>query len=133
MQQKFKAIVIDDVELCRDFLADVLEDRGYSVAKYAFAQSSPFCRQAGEKCKADQPCADLLLTDNRMPLLSGLEMIEKQQARGCKMVAGHRAVLSGCWSREDLQKAQVLGCQTFEKPYDLKGIDDWLTACEGRF
>ena len=133
MQQKFKAVVIDDVELCRDFLADVLEDRGYAVDKYAFAQSFPFCSQKGDKCTADQPCADLLLTDNRMPLLTGLDMIAKQRARGCKLVDGNRAVVSGCWTKEDRNKAKVLGCQIFEKPYDLKGINDWLSACEGRF
>ena len=133
MPAKFKAVVIDDVDLCRDFLADVLEDRGYQVDKYANAHSLSFCSQVGEHCQAEQACADLLLTDNRMPLLTGLDMIEKQRARGCKLVAGNRAVLSGSWSKEDQNQARSLGCQTFEKPYDLKGINDWLSVCEGRF
>ena len=133
MPAKFKAVVIDDVELCRDFLAEVLEDRGYQVDKYAYAHSLPFCSQVGEHCQSEQACADLLLTDNQMPLLNGLDMIEAQRARGCKLVAGSRAVLSGSWSRDEQQKAQALGCQAFEKPYDLKGISDWLSACEGRF
>jgi CheY-like chemotaxis protein len=132
MTHKFKAVIIDDVDLCRNFLTDVLEDRGYEVDSYSFAQTFPFCSKHGAQCQREQACADLLLTDNRMPVLTGLELIEKQQARGCKMAAGSRAVVSGCWTKEDRQKAKELGCQTFEKPYDLKGIYAWLNTCEER-
>jgi CheY-like chemotaxis protein len=130
MRQKFKAVVIDDDEMCREFLANVLQDRGYAVDTYAFAHAFPFCRNKAEQCQAEQACADLLLTDNRMPLLTGLDMIQKLRSRGCKLMAGSLAILSGNWEQEDWRKAQVLGCQTFEKPYDLKKIADWLSSCE---
>ena len=130
MRPKFKAVVIDDVALCRDFLADVLDDRGYEVDSYSFVKTFPFCSRKGNQCHAEQACADLLLIDNRMQWLTGLELIEQQQARGCKLVAGSRAVVSGYWSKEDRQKATDLGCHTFGKPYDLNGINHWLTVCQ---
>lgn len=130
MPQKFKAVVIDDVEMCREFLKDILEDRGYEVDNYASAESFVCYSNAAESCPVEKPCADLLLTDNRMPLLTGLQFIEQQRARGCKLTLGSRAVISGSWTREDQKKAKELGCQTFEKPYDLKGISAWLSSCE---
>jgi CheY-like chemotaxis protein len=133
MPQKIKAVVIDDDLFCREFIAEILADRGYWVASYATAHSLPFCNSKGDLCQCEHACAELLLTDNQMPRLTGLEMIEQQQAKGCKLTAGNRAVISGSWSPKERQKAQQLGCQTFVKPYDLKGIDDWLSACEGRF
>lgn len=130
MSQKFNAVVIDDDLFCREFMAEVLEDRGYQVARYAAAVSLPFCLCPEGNCQRQQSCADLLLTDNQMPRLSGLEMIEQLQARGCKLAVGSRAVLSGSWSQSELEKAEQLGCKTFTKPYDLQEIDAWLSACE---
>lgn len=132
MPQKCKAVVIDDVALCRDFLAEVLDDRGYEVTSYASAEDFVHCSCPGDRCQAEQPCVELLLTDNHMPHLTGLELIEKQLAMGCKLAAGRRGVVSGYWKKSDLNKAEQLGCQVFEKPYNLKKLNDWFSACEER-
>ncbi len=126
MSRPFRAVVIDDQPLCREFLKDYLTERGYQVDCYSGQQFQSFCSQSGACCQAERPCADLLLTDNRMPHRSGLELLEEQIARGCKLVKQKRAVLSGGWSREERQRAIELGCQVFDKPFDLSGMDAWL-------
>ncbi len=130
MAKKLKAVVVDDLDFCRELLTEVLQMRGYEVASYAQAEAVPFCSGEGGRCRTDAACADLLLTDNRMPGLTGLQMLEKQQARGCKLCQRHPALLSSCLTHEELSKANSLGCQVFEKPFDLGRLSAWLDACE---
>lgn len=129
MTEKIKIVVIDDVASCRNFLIDVLEDRGYEVASFGNAEEFICQCSATEHCPVNTPCADLLLTDNQMPRLTGLEMIEAQLAKGCKLQTGQRAIMSGSWTGEELDRAQSFGCQTFEKPC-LEGLRTWLDKFE---
>ena len=132
MSQKVRAVVIDDLDYCRDLLACFLVEQGYQVESYASAKSSSVCSRKGGRCPSEHACADLLLTDNKMPLLTGIEFVEDQAANGCKLVAGKKAILSGSWTDEELEKARALGCKTFEKPYNLQALNDWLNATEVR-
>jgi CheY-like chemotaxis protein len=129
MSEKIKAAVIDDVVFCRTFLNDLLEDRGYEVATFSNAEAFIRHCRADERCPASEPCVDLLLTDNQMPSMSGLEMIQKQVGKGCKVQAQCRAVISGSWSDEEMSKAKSFGCTIFEKP-SLSGLGNWLNKFE---
>jgi CheY-like chemotaxis protein len=111
-------------------LSEVLQASGYQVDSYATAEAMPFCNRASGRCTCQVACADLLLTDNRMPALTGLEMLELQQRKGCKLSQGNRAVLSGTWTLEEKRQAEQLGCKVFEKPFDLALLDSWLEACK---
>jgi len=75
------------------------------------------------------PDYDLILTDNRMPGMTGLEFLAK-----AKELAGgvsgqrrtSRAVISGSWTDSERKQAQELGCQTFSKPVPIDDIYDWI-------
>jgi CheY-like chemotaxis protein len=130
MTRKLKAVVIDDLDLFRDFLTELLKERGYDVVSYA-APDEFGCGSNGEcHCPKEQKDVDLLLTDNRMKPVSGLGLIEQQLHTNCRQLAKNRAVLSGSWTREEKEKAERLGCQTFEKPCNLGTLSAWLDKCE---
>jgi len=67
--EKIKVLVADDEESIRDILADVLGDDGYDIIEAQDGQ------EALELChKLD---IHIVLTDIRMPKLTGLELLEK--------------------------------------------------------
>ncbi len=127
---RLRAIVIDDDEACRDLLALRLRQRGYEVICFPDPTACPLYEDAECSCPQEEVCGDFLLTDNLMPGMSGLELIERQLQGGCKGMVDHKAVLSGTWSQEDVQKAQELGCKVFDKPFHAEAIETWLDARE---
>lgn len=132
MPEKIKAVVIDDVAFCRSFLTDMLEDRGYEVTEFSAAVDFVGHCRANGQCPVEKACVDLLLTDNQMPHLTGLELLEAQAVKGCKLSKETRAIISGSWSVKDLKKAASLDCKTFAKPH-LDGLQNWLDRIEAAF
>ncbi len=132
MAKKIKAVVIDDMEFCRSYLVNMLEDMDCEVMEFGDAVAFIGHCNAETYCPVDKACADLLLTDNQMPRLTGLEMLEELVAKGCKLQKENRVIFSGRWSDKDLRKAESLGCKTFKKPY-LEGFQPWLDKFEADF
>ena len=124
-----RIIVLDDDASCRDFLCQVLTARGYEVLSAAEPSLCPLYRDLDAQFNHEHACGDLLLSDNRMPGMTGLEFVSRQQKRGCKGVIHNKAILSGSWQEVELKTAEQLGCQIFTKPYKLDELLGWL---EGR-
>lgn len=127
--QKFTAAVIDDEELCRNLLTEILEERGYRVT--SFDNALAFLNASGEQL-GQRPAGqyDFLLTDNLMPGMTGLQMLEEQRELLQRSQVRRQAIVSGSWTLPDKQKAITLGCKTFAKPFDLDVLNHWLDECE---
>lgn len=130
MQPKARAIIIDDDASCRALLETLLKQRGYEVISLSDPTACPLYASSQCTCPQDHACGDFLLTDNRMPRMTGIEFVERQSQRGCKGIVGNKAILSGTWDDEELAHAERLGCQVFDKPYNFKEIMDWLDERE---
>ena len=107
MNRKLRAIILEDYEGQRESLSEILKLRGYEI--YAFEtpaicplQLMPECR-----CHKNERCADIIISDIRMPLVTGLEFIKNQKDKGCKCPS--IALISGHWNEEELSKAENLG------------------------
>ncbi len=127
---KPRAIIIDDDDACRNLITMLLKQRGYEVVSLANPTVCPLYDDLLAVCPHEDACGDFLLTDQRMPKMTGLEFVDVQARRGCKGVINKKAVLSASWTPEELQKAEDLGCKVFRKPYDIKEISAWLDAQE---
>ena len=127
--QQIRDLVCDDDNICLDVLSEVLVEEQFKVA--AFPRAT--CHMTLQKeacCPMESPCYDILLTDNQMPDMTGLEFLELQQCNGCKIPAHRKAIISGNWTIENLDKAAKIGCQTFHKPYGFDKITTWIEVSQ---
>jgi CheY-like chemotaxis protein len=129
-QLKFRAIVIDDMDFCRELLTEFLEDRGYQVLTFPDVTSCPLFPPRNTECPKQTACADFYLTDNRMPHMQGLDFLELQAQEKCHIKTMGKAIFSAHWSQEELNRAQQLDCKIFHKPYDLAAVESWLDEQE---
>ena len=107
---KLRAFVFDDNDMLRKTISSVLESRGYEVFSYSEPLLCPV--YLARKCPHDYPCVDVLITDLRMPNMTGLDFIENQMAKGCKGMVKNKAVMSGAWTEVQLEQAKRLGCKS---------------------
>lgn len=69
-----------------------------------------------------------MITDIDMPNVSGLDFIDGQVRKGCKIQ--NIAIMSGAWSKLKVERAKDLGCEVFKKPFTLSALTEWLDKCE---
>jgi CheY-like chemotaxis protein len=100
-----KIIVFEDSEPVLSAITCLLKSRGHEVHGFSDPSISPLYDDSACDCPREQPCADVLITDNVMPRITGLEFISRQALKGCK--GGHEA--QSCYVRF-LDKGRVAGC-----------------------
>lgn len=115
-ETKHTILVVDDEEIIRDFLSEVLEDYQVSVA----------CDgdEAIEKLKA-RPY-DLIITDLRMPHVPGEEVVKfaRDTYPGAKVV-----VISGYSSLSTVSQSVSNGaCAFLSKPFSIKELLQTVTT-----
>ncbi len=125
---RIRAVVIDDEDLIRNLIYDIMKKRGYEV----YASSEPLLCPIylGSKCSCpvEHFCTTIVITDIDMPNMTGLEFIEHQKSMGCKVQ--NVAVMSGRWTGEEIEHAKSLDCHMFKKPFKIDEIEKWLNECE---
>lgn len=118
------ALLFEDNAFYREVMTEVLQEKNFQVRAYSnptlfLAQKDPCCG-ADDRC-----CADVLISDNHMPGMSGLEFLEYAHASGCRLPRS-KAVISGNWTEEDHARASRLGCKIFQKPTSIDELFAWL-------
>ena len=127
---RLRIIVFEDDEPIRILLQAAIARLGHEVLAFSDPLACPLYTQDACTCTQEHPCGDLLITDNQMPRMTGLEFIRRQAERGCKGVAANKAVLSGNWSEVQRREAAELGCRIVRKPFDLGELSDWIKERE---
>ena len=107
-----KILVVDDEKLIRWTLEQHLAKEGYEVATADSAE------RGMELIQEDPP--DLILLDNRLPDMSGLEMVEQLNVAE----AGHIVIMITAYGMvETAVKAMKLGVYDYiSKPFNLEEI-----------
>ena len=127
---EIRTLLLEDDNNTRSLLEQILTDRGHKVYGYASPLLCPLYEDIQCQCNKTSPCVDFLLTDNQMPGMSGIEFIQLQAKRGCKISAYNKAIFSGSWLNSEIELAHRLGYQTFPKPFSLKEFSLWLDQGE---
>ena len=123
-----RALVFDDEPDIRQMFHLLLECRGYEV--YSFEDPSDYCKLDSDGCPLAGRlcCADVLISDLKMPRVDGIRFMQAIVAKHCRIPA--RALMSGYWTPSSLKLARQLGCHTFAKPMKVDTVFDWLAECE---
>lgn len=121
----------DDPTNLRLFTA-IMTSRGYEVHAYDRAVVCPVYKAEAVACGRKKPCADIILTDNQMPGLTGIEMLLEQALRGCRVDTRNIAVVSADLDGPQRKTIAGLGCVVFNKPFRLQDLVAWLDDCERR-
>ena len=125
---RLRIVLLDDNEVLRRILSEVLADRGHEVFAFSNPTICPLQILPECQCNANQTCTDIILSDLDMPNMTGLGFIENQKKKNCK--CQHIALMSGGWTEKDLQRAHELGCKTLSKPFRINEFLEWLDEIE---
>jgi len=120
-----KALVIDDDIFCLDIVEEYLSDQEFDITA-SLKPVCPMIEQNIDTCPMQVPCYSIILSDNHMPEMTGLEFFELQRQGGCKIPAKCKTLISGDISREEQRIASNMGYKVFHKPTPLSFIDSWL-------
>ncbi len=112
-EEKARILVVDDDETTREFLAVLLEGKGYGVQSAADGEEAWSLLQG-------EPGYELVITDLNMPVLDGLHLLQRirQRSLGVEVI-----LRTGFPAHGAVTKAQELGAFTVvTKPHDLEEL-----------
>ncbi|PZP61042.1 MAG: two-component system response regulator [Pseudoxanthomonas spadix] len=118
--QARRVLLVDDNELIREMAADVLADEGMQVVQAGDAE------QGLDQLRA-QPGFDLLLTDVRLPGMSGRDLADAARA----LTPTLPVIFMTGYAEEALERPDFLGpgMQLLRKPFSLADLMAMVRGC----
>ena len=127
--RKPRVIVCDDDEVILHVFRHALEKMGYEVLTAKTPLTCAFFRDDAESCPQHDRCTDVLITDYAMPNMTGLELLEMQHHRGCKLTSRNKALLTGRDDDEIKKRTEDLGSSFLSKPLPIAVLEEWIREC----
>ena len=133
MKKQLKILLLEDDPTLTKLLQVTLEKKGHHVMLFANPTVCPVFTEHAEKCTTGKPCADVIITDQMMPYMTGLEFYQLQRERGCKAHDNNKALITGAnITPEILKLIEDLGCKYFKKPFKVSDLVAWVDECSER-
>lgn len=125
---EYRTVIIEDDKLVRELLAFTAKMRGHEVLMF----SSPrFCPLAsGEDCINGVACCDMIISNQMMPYMTGLEFFSILKEKNCYVT--NKAIVTAFDLSEIKGKADELGCHLISKPFKVPDILSWLLESESK-
>jgi hypothetical protein len=111
--RKRRAVIIDDEEIIMDLFKVFFTTRKYEMLSYAKPIVCPIRNEKGDRCNTEYPCADVI-TNFKMLLMNGLELLQEQSRHGCKLKRENKGVMSGHIDEESYREVKQLGYAFFQ-------------------
>ena len=106
-----------------------LSAMGHQILTYENPTICEVYNQSDRQCPQEFPCADIVITDNMMPKMSGVDYLSLMAQRGCKIEATQKALISAGLTEEQVRYVESLGCRYFRKPFKISEITAWVQEC----
>jgi DNA-binding response OmpR family regulator len=117
-----KVLCVDDDPTMRDMLGLYLDRKGYEVQTVDDGQVALGLLQA------DLARFDVVMTDNQMPVLSGLDLVKKLRAHGYE---GGIVMFSSTVPAEEEERLSALRVHVVRKGAPIRELMAALAAAEG--
>jgi CheY-like chemotaxis protein len=130
--RKRRALIFDDEPIVLDMLKMFLSRRGYEVISSPDPLGCPVFNNNNCDCHNARPCADIMITDYKMPGMTGLELLKRQKEKGCGLDIRNKAIISGYLDDRAQATIGQLGYAFFRKPFRLAELSAWIDTCEER-
>lgn len=128
-----KIVIFEDDLSVAKLLTIILNGLGYSDIEVCSDPSScPICTDLNSTCEKGASCADVLICDNKMPIMSGVKLFKLQSERNCKLNRKNAALMSAGLTEREEKLVIKLGCHFIKKPFEVDKIEGWLKECEKR-
>ncbi len=132
-RRKPRVILFEDNALVLNALETFFRLRGYEVLSYTEPAVCPLYERCTDRCDTLSPCTDIVISDLRMPGMTGIELLQRQSERGCKVDVRNKAIMSAYLSKKYEEIIRDLGFAFFHKAYILRELPDWLSEREKYF
>ena len=127
--KKLRIMIIDDDPEMTELFKMMLGRTGHELLIYHDPTACSLLESPQCECPRDEPCADILIADIMMPVMTGIEFLKLQNVRGCKISPSHKAVMSASSLREHKSAVAALGCHFIEKPFKINDVLSWIDQC----
>jgi CheY-like chemotaxis protein len=131
--RKPRAIIYDDDAMILELMKLYFARRGYEVFLYSSPVVCPFHKSPTDSCENPCPCADILISDFKMPGMTGIELLQGQSKLGCKLEMKFKAIMTGYSDNSVISQCADMGCKFFQKPVTFSQLSGWLSECEKLF
>jgi FixJ family two-component response regulator len=127
-----RVVIYDDDDAILSVLKIFFSRRGYEVCTYL---SPVICSNENrfDNCGGLRPCADIILSDYKMPGMTGIELFQHQALRDCPLDISMKAIMSGYSDNEIAVQCKDLGVKFIRKPFTFFELSDWLGGRERLF
>ncbi|NJD55703.1 MAG: response regulator, partial [Nitrospirae bacterium] len=132
--RKRRVIVFNQEPVILYLLEAIFSRRGYEVLSFREPVVCPVYANNKEDgtCVKGHPCADIVITDQHLPSMSGIELLQRQATHGCKLMTANKAVTSAFLSDSEMKALKDLGGFFLATPFHLVDLTQWVEACEQR-
>jgi DNA-binding response OmpR family regulator len=119
-----RIVVLDDSKDILELLKVTFEGKGYEVFIFENPMICPLQMNPVCRCKENEKCTDLIITDINMPKMNGLEFLENHRKKKCN--CEDVIIMSGKLDEDDTEKVKNLGCKAFRKPLIFDDLFEYI-------
>lgn len=130
--RRLRILIFDDEETILSLFKDFFSAKDHEVLAYREPVVCPICDHRSHTCPALSPCADVLITDYKMPGMNGLQLLREQVRMGCALPIKNKALMSGHCDDALRSEIEAMGYVFFQKPLRFPEIKQWLNECRER-
>ncbi|MGD2186121.1 MAG: response regulator [Desulfobacterales bacterium] len=119
-QTPYRILIFDDSKEIRSLLHDLFSKRGYEVFSFPNPAACPISHEELCPCPTGEACSDFILSDLNMPVLQGIDFLERQIHKGCQ--CKNMILMSGDFTENDVIRAKSIGLRLLRKPFGITEI-----------
>jgi DNA-binding response OmpR family regulator len=127
---KTRILLFEDEYSIRRPLCVFLRARGYEVLDFPSPMTCTLVTEQKCTCSRERACADLVITDMKMPGMTGLELIRMMAEKGCHASSREKIVISSGLTPEQAVELRTLGCHFLPKPFQVEELLALIQVCE---